>query len=149
MCKLSLLQWDSFPDSLTVSWCDVGALLTCHPWERGSCFDSQKTDSCQQLWCSTAQPTSQPRCHNHQWQALSVLCLSLPLLPLSVQLHRGSRFFINYFLSSARPVGADMTLWRHTAAPPTPWQLISSFKPHEDMAQSRPHSVNLHIPGNL
>lgn len=87
--KLSLLPWHRFTQSLTVSCCAVGALLTCHLWERGSCFDSQKTESCQQLWCSTVWAASQTCCHNHQWHDLSVLCLSLPLLPPSVQLHRG------------------------------------------------------------
>lgn len=95
--KLSLLPWHRFTDSLTVSCCVVGALLTCYPWERGSCFDSQKTDSCQQLWCSTVRPASQTCCHNCQWHNLSVLCLSLPLLPPLVQPHRGVMLLYQLF----------------------------------------------------
>lgn len=75
----------SFTVQLTfcVASCCVGSLLTCHPWETRPCFDSQRTDSCQQLWLTRTDPPaslSQPS----MTVSLSLsLCLSVLSLPSS------------------------------------------------------------------
>lgn len=71
------------PLTFCVACCCVGSLLTCHPGERRPCFDSPKTDSCQQLWglTRTAPPAS----------------LSQPSMALSLYLYSVSPFL--YFLS--------------------------------------------------
>lgn len=103
--KLRLLCYKlkfSFTAPLTfcAACCCVGSLLTCDLWERRSCFDRR------QLWwlTSAAPPAFAVTTINDR------LRLSLPPLPLSLQLHR--RFFISYFLF---------------CSPPSSWLLITSF----------------------